>query len=172
MPIWPNDSVSSHSPVPHVGSPVPRHWYQMKVLLQTSWMRRRGNCLVPISSQLLVAPGPWLRAVRGARSTSPRRRRQSWLGMFCMAVGAHPQESGVWGLPGELAGGCGQAGDRKGSREDLGHHLVASLTAFPKSLSQRVTVLHGQGLKKHQVFPRDSPTGRREPWPWPRLAHP
>ena len=34
-----------------------------------------------------------------------------------------------------------QAGDRRGSREDLGHHLVASLTAFPKSLTHRVTAL-------------------------------
>lgn len=155
-----------------MGSPVPRHWYPMNLFLQTSWMQRRGTCPVPISSQVLVAPGPWRGAVRGARGTNPRARRQSWLGMFCMAVGARPQESVVWGLPGELAGGCGQAGDRKGSREDLGHHLVASLTVFPKSLSHRVTVLHGQGLKKHQLFPRHSPAGRRDPCPWPRLAHP
>lgn len=62
----------------------------------------------------------------------------------CTAVGAHPR--GVCGLGATrgAAGGCGQAGDRKGSREDLGHHLVASLTAFPKSLSHRVTVLHGR----------------------------
>lgn len=145
---------------------MPRHWYPKKLFLQTSRMQRRGTCPAAISSQVLVAPGPWCRAVRGARGTDPRGRRQSWLGMFCMAVGAHPQESVVWGLPGELAG------DRKGSREDLGHHLVASLTAFPKSLSHRATVLHGQGLKKHQVFPRDSPAGRRDPCPRPSLAHP
>lgn len=74
----------------------------------------------------------------------------------------------VWGLP----GGRGQAGDSRGSREDLGHHLVASLTAFPKSPTRRVTVLRGQGLKAHQVLPGDRPAGQRDPYPWPRLAHP
>lgn len=66
----------------------------------------------------------------------------------CTAVGAHPREVCGLGATRGAAGGCGQAGDRKGSREDLGHHLVASLTAFPKTLSHRVTVLHGHGLKK------------------------
>lgn len=148
MPVWPNDGVSSHASGPHMGSPVPRHWYLMKLVLQTSWVQR-GTGPIPISSQVLVVPGAWCRAVRAARGTNLRGRRQLWLGMFCMAEGAHPWESVVWGLPGELAGGCGQAGDRKRSSEDLGHHLVASLTAYPKSLSHRVTVLHGQRLKKH-----------------------
>lgn len=168
---WPSDGVSSHSPVPHMGSPVPRHWYLMEQLLQMPWMQKRGACPVPISSQVLVAPGPWRRPLRSVRVTSPRGRRQSWLGMFYMAVAAHPGESVVWGSPGKLAGACGHAGDRKESREDLGHHLVASLTACPKSLPHRVIIWHGQGLKEHQVFPRDSPPGTRDPCPWPRLAH-
>lgn len=154
-----------------MGSPVPRHWYLMKQLLQTPWMQKRGMCPVPISSQVLVAPGPWCRLLRCVRVTSPRGRRQSWLGISCMAVAAQPGESVVWGLPGKLAGACGHSGDRKESREDLGHHLVVSFTAFPKSWSHGVIILHGQGLKEHQVFLRDSPAGTRDPCPWPRLAH-
>lgn len=76
-------------PVPHMGSPVPRCWYLMKLFLQTSWMHRRGTCPVLKSSQVLVAPGLWHRVVRGARGASCRGRRQSWLMTFYMAVGAH-----------------------------------------------------------------------------------
>jgi len=147
-----------------MGSTVPRRWYLMKLFLQTSWVQRRGTCPLPVSSQVLVAPGLWCRAVRGARGASPRGRRQSWQGMFCIAVGVHLQESVVWGLPGELPGGCGQAGDRKGSREDLGHHLVASLTAFPKSLSQGHSIARPRaeetpGLSKRQ------PSRKKRPLP-------
>lgn len=120
-----------------------------------------------MSPRLLVAPGPWRRAVV-VRGTRRRGRRQSWRGLSCVAVGAHPGGSAVWGLP----GGRGQAGDRRGSREDLGHHLVASLTAFPKSPTRRVTALRGQGPKEHRVLPGDSPAGRRDPCPRPRLARP
>lgn len=93
------------------------------------------------------AGGIWAMAqtFEECQSRQPRSRRQSWLGISCMAVAAHSRGVCGLGVTREPGGACGHTGDRKESREDLGHHLVASLTAFPKSLSHRVIIALAKG---------------------------
>lgn len=118
-------------------------WNTSHVFQKEKWSSRRCSHVMnakegslPCLHHLSGAGGTWAAVQSCAGPEAPSIRAEGspgWDGSAWLEV---PTSRG-WGPP----GACGQAGDRRGSREDLGHHLVASLTAFPKSLTHRVTAL-------------------------------